>query len=73
MIRENIERVEKLREAIKNHPMCGRYEESDSNITVIYPDGDFLTHGCRARFPSKAKSMQAVLDVMERHWMESYP
>ena len=55
MISENIERVEKLREAIKNHPMCGRYEESDSNITVIYPDGDFLTHG----------SLQK-----QNHWME---
>lgn len=70
-IKQNIEAKRAAFAAIRAHPMCGRVEDEGGKLLIIYPEGDFCVQGVRC--DHSAKGMTRALDVMERHWLESYP
>lgn len=72
--RENMAEVEAQRARLREHPMALRIIETDADLTVIYPSGDFRRDGVRVSFQiGKAAAMRRILDVMESDWMASYP
>jgi len=71
---ENIEKVNDLISKIKQHPMALKVTVSKAGILVIYPNGGFAVDGVRASFGiGKAKALGRVIEIMEKHWMQSYP
>ncbi len=75
IVKERTQAVVKLIEQVKVHPMCGKFKDDGAYFLVIYPNGDFCVHGCRAEYrqAGKAVALQRLLSVMERHWIESFP
>ena len=55
--------------------MCLRFEKLPGVYRVIYPDGDFSTHGVQARHASggKIRALNLLLDAMEREWVRTIP
>jgi len=60
---------------VQGHPMCLRFEKLPGVYRVIYPDGDFSTHGAQARHTSggKIRALNLLLDAIEREWVRSIP
>lgn len=65
----------RLETEIRAHPMCLRFERTTTYFQVIYPEGDFKTHGARASFVSGGKiaALGRLLAAIEKEWMSSYP
>lgn len=75
---EHAARVAELREKIKAHPMCLRFEQRPCRYRVIYPEGDWPAgiDGLQARTSRSVSHTQALtrlLDRMERDWLGSFP
>lgn len=71
--RERAINVSALIAKIKAHPMCLRFEQESGIFRVIYPEG-FQLDGAQARYSTnKSESLERLLSVIERHWLESYP
>lgn len=52
--------------------MCAKLIETDYNVTVLYPDG-YFPNGSRVSFAAgKAVAFGKLLEVMERHWKDSF-
>lgn len=65
----------KLQE-VKAHPMCLSFEDTGSSYRVIYPSGDeFWVDGLHATYLKLGKlaALERLLEVMEKHWLESFP
>lgn len=73
-VQENIDKVAKAMDKVRNHCMCGRFEDDGARFTVFYPDGDFPVNGVRVAYNEKGKAwaLTKMLEKMELHWMESY-
>jgi len=70
-VAENVESVKTIISAIKNHPMCAKFEESDGKFRVIYPCGMF-PDGVQASFSiGKRVALERMLNMMERHWLHN--
>lgn len=73
-IQDRIDAVERAKQEVRDHPMCLRLEDDGAAFFVIYPCGDFAVQGCRSTYrDGKENALLRLLQVMERHWMESYP
>ena len=70
-ILENIRAWNEAYEKVVNHPLCGRIEIGGGKVMIIYPAGDFAVDGVQV--PRSAAMLDKALEIMERHWMESYP
>jgi len=71
VIVERTAAVAKAREAVQNHCMCARYEETPHYVIAWYPEG-YFPNGCRVALSmGKEKAMQKLIEVMEGHWQES--
>lgn len=73
-IRENAKRATEMLEKVKSHCMCARFEDLGGAYRVLYADG-FFPNGVQAAYAQcgKAVALERMLNVMERHWLESYP
>lgn len=70
-VTENTLRLNKALAAVKAHCMCFRFFEDSTHYTVHYPAGMF-PDGCRASLGmGRAKALEKMLEVMERHWNEN--
>lgn len=62
---------------IRAHPMCAELNEDAHRrgyLYVTYPAGDFPVEGLRvSKANGKRVALARALDVMERHWRESFP
>lgn len=73
-IQDRIDAVECAKRKVKAHPMCLRLEDDGAAFLVVYPCGDFAVQGCRSNYrDGKEAALLRLLQVMERHWVESYP
>lgn len=71
---ENAAAVAQLVAAVKRHPLCLRFSDVSGKYLVIYPAGEFPVDGVQAsQGGGKAVALARMLEVMERHWVESYP
>ncbi len=69
---ENLAAVADLAAQVQAHPCCLRFIDADGRYEVHYPAGIF-PHGARAsQGMGKALALSRLLQVMERHWLESY-
>ncbi len=75
LIAERTETVKLAMQNVKEHCMCAKFQDDGYSFTVIYPAGDFATHGARCDYSrnGKAWALNKLLEVIERHWKESYP
>lgn len=69
----NAERLEALRKQVTGHPMCFKFHHiPEQNLyRVIFPQGDFPTHGAQAHYGRKCSQHTALtrlLDHMEKIW-----
>jgi len=72
IIQARIDRVNKLKNTIKNHCMCLHFTETKSYYLVQYPEG-FFPDGVRAEFgTNKTIALKRILDAMEKHWKDSF-
>jgi len=64
------EAVNKAMTSVKEHCMCAKIEDDGRHFIVIYPEGDFPTHGARCDYSVNGKTwaLDRLLEVMERHW-----
>lgn len=70
-IAENIDAVQAALAAVKDHPMCAKFETIDGKFRVIYPCGMF-PDGVQVSFGNgKAIALERMLNVMERHWVSN--
>lgn len=68
-IQENITAVDELKQKVKDHCLCAKFIEDRAHFIVLYPAG-FFPNGARAsKGLGKAGALEALLKVMERHWM----
>lgn len=77
-IQSNIQRLDELNQAIRNHCMCARISDNGCLIEVIYPSGDWPLgiQGIQASYGvymGKADAIQKLLDRMESDWLNSFP
>jgi hypothetical protein len=75
IIQNRIEKVNIAMNAVKEHCMCLKIIDDGKYFIVIYPIGDFETDGCRCDYSYKGKTwaLEKLIEVMERHWKNSYP
>jgi hypothetical protein len=71
-IAENFNAVKEAMAAVKDHPMCAKFEDVGGKFRVIYPYGMF-PDGVQASFSiGKRVALDRILNVMERHWIANY-
>lgn len=72
-ISDNKSAVDEKMKLVKAHCMCAKFEDDGRYFRVIYPPGDFATHGAQANYgDGKAIALDRLLAVMERHWIQSF-
>lgn len=69
-VQQNITAYNNAMNAVTEHCMALRVDRSAGRVTVIYPDG-YYPHGCRV--DDSANGLRKAVEVMERHWKESFP
>lgn len=69
-IQANIEAYEDAAKAVREHCMALRVTRAAGKVTVIYPDG-YYPNGVRV--DDTAKGLRQAVEIMERHWKESFP
>lgn len=75
-IGENSVAVRAAKARVKNHPMCGRFEDDGAAFIVYYPAGDWgvIYSGVRVSYrDGKLKSLEMMEERMERDWTRSFP
>ena len=72
MIRDNIEKCNNLRLAIKDHCMCYNFKEEKNRCIIIFPRGfqlDGIVHNYEK---GKIIAFQNCLNRMEEEWKSSF-
>lgn len=72
VIAERTQIVMDLIESVKDHCMCARFEDDGTTYRVIYPEGYFPEGVQCSQGMGKAVALEKMLEVMERHWKESF-
>ena len=70
-VQENIEIYKAAKNAVVEHCMCAKLEESGSKAIVYFPEGDFPVGGIR--IDRTANGFKQALERMEKFWLASYP
>lgn len=72
---QNADTVEGLRARVLAHPMCARLRDVGGAFVVYYPPGAHpMVDGARASYSDgKARALERLLPVLERHWTEGTP
>lgn len=70
-IQENIERYAAAVRRVLDHCMCADIGDDGNYIFIYYPHGDWPVDGLRV--DRSADGLGRALEVMERHWKESFP
>jgi hypothetical protein len=68
---ENVARVETLKAELNQHPMCARFVEDSGYYTVYYPEGMYPNGARAAHSMGKARALERLLVIMERHWNDN--
>lgn len=71
-VQENIEDVMIALDNAKSHCMCLKFEETDTHYRVIYPSGYFPEGAQVHKGMGKAKALNKLVEVMERHFKNNY-
>ena len=69
-ILQNIENYNNAMIEVLNHCMALKIERANGKVTVYYPCG-YYPDGIRV--DDTAHGLRQCLEVMERHWLESFP
>lgn len=70
-IQQNIETYQAAIKIVKDHPMCAGIEDALGKLIIEYPAGDFPVQGLR--IDRNAVMIGRAVEIMERHWAESFP
>lgn len=71
-ITDRINNVNRLIALVKDHCMCARFEDEGGKYRVIYPEGYFPEGVQVSQAMGKAAALEKMLEVLERHWKESF-
>lgn len=77
-IQASIDAVQVAYDQVVQHPMCRAIRDEGTHYIVIYPDGDFPTHGLRCSYglnkgQGKAWALERLAEQMEKDWLGSLP
>jgi hypothetical protein len=65
---ENIDNLDNALRSVKNHCMCYRFTENESQYLVTFPAG-YQIDGVRAsKAIGKIEALRRIFDTMERAW-----
>ena len=68
------EEIDRLVSRVKSHPLAADFNDHPGCFLVTYPPGDWPVEGVRAsKAGGEAVALKRTLDVMERHWLASFP
>ncbi len=70
--KELLARVTALENEVKAHPICMHFQKGPRTYRVLYPEGDFRTHGAQAQFANggKIRALTLLLAAIEKEWRQ---
>jgi hypothetical protein len=71
MVRDNVKAYRDALAKVTAHPMCLRIEHGPKRSVIVYPAGDFPVDGIRVE--RSKRGFEQAAEVMERHWLGSFP
>jgi hypothetical protein len=75
-INQRVFDISAVKTRLKNHPMCGKFEDDGAAFIVYYPAGEWgvVYSGVRASYrDGKLKALEMLEERMERDWKRSFP
>jgi len=72
IISDRVDAVNKAKVLAKDHCMCAKFHETPHHYIAYYPTG-YFPEGVRvAKGMDCENALKRMLEVMERHWKESF-
>lgn len=68
---QNMIEYDNAKRAVMDHCMCAKFIDEGDKVIIQYPDGDFPVDGLR--IDRNAAMMRRAVEIMDRHWTESFP